>query len=143
MSDYLRETRFCAKVLALGQAQILIYFSHPLRLYGKIHIPRSFPSWLGQAHRLSGTLAFMFSLPVAYHCLWGLGFATEGGTRRVLHSLLGCLFYGAFAAKVIIVRSKRMPSWALPVVGGAAFTLLVLLWYTSALWLFTNQGFKV
>lgn len=114
-----------------------------LRLYDKIHIPRSSPSWLGQAHRLSGILAFVFSLPVAFHCLWGLGFATEGGSRRVLHSLFGCLFYGAFAAKVIVVRSKRMPNWALPVVGGTVFALLVLLWYTSALWLFNNQGLKV
>ena len=114
-----------------------------LRIYGKVNIPRTYPSWLGQAHRLSGTLAFVFSLPVAYHCLWGLGFANTGGTRRVLHSLFGCLFYGAFASKVIIVRSKRMPNWALPVVGGLVFTLLVLLWLTSALWLFNHQGFKV
>ena len=109
-----------------------------LRMYGKLRVPRVAPSWLGDAHRLSGTLAFLFSLPVAYHCLWGLGFATEGGTRRVLHSLFGCLFYGAFAAKVIIVRSKHMPNWALPVVGGTAFTLLVLLWYSSALWYFNG-----
>jgi len=130
---------FATAAVACGLFQVL----SALRLYDKIHIPRTFPPWLGQAHRLSGTLAFMFSLPVAYHCLWGLGFATEGGTRRVLHSLFGCLFYGAFAAKVIIVRSKHMPNWALPVVGGTTFAILVLLWYTSALWLFTNHGFKV
>ena len=111
-----------------------------LRLYGKIHIPRTFPSWLGQAHRLSGTLAFLFSLPVAYHCLWGIGYGTTDGTRADLHSLFGCLFYGAFASKVIIVRSKRMPNWALPVVGGVTFTLLVLVWFTSALWFFNDRG---
>src|SRR5947208_5846125 len=33
-------------------------------------------------------------------------------TRVFAHSLLGCSFYGAFAAKMIVVRSKRMPSWA-------------------------------
>jgi hypothetical protein len=112
-----------------------------LRMYGKIHIPRTEPSWLGQAHRLSGTLAFLFSLPVAYHCLWGLGFATTGGARRMLHSLFGCLFYGAFAAKVIVVRSRRMPGWALPVIGGVTFTLLVLVWLTSAAWYFNQHGF--
>jgi hypothetical protein len=111
-----------------------------LRLYGTIKIPRAFPSWLGQAHRLSGTLAFLFSLPVAYHCLWGLGFATTGGSRRVLHSIFGCLFYGAFASKVIVVRSKRMPGWALPVIGGITFTVLVLVWMTSALWFFNQRG---
>src|SRR5947208_15208442 len=89
---------FATAAVACGLFQVL----SALRLYGKIHIPRTFPPWLGQAHRLSGTLAFVFSLPVAYHCLWGLGFVTDRGSRVVLHSLFGCLFYGAYAAKVII-----------------------------------------
>jgi hypothetical protein len=111
-----------------------------LRMYGKIHVPRSAPAWLGQAHRLSGTLAFLISLPVAYHCLWGLGFATTGGARRVVHSVCGCLFYGAFASKVIVVRSRRMPGWALPVAGGVVFGVLVLVWLTSAAWFFNKNG---
>ena len=130
---------FATLSLLFGVFQLL----SALRLYGKIKIPRDMPSWLGQAHRLSGTLAFLVSLPVAYHCLWGLGFATEGGSRRVWHSIFGCAFYGAFAAKVLIVRSRRMPNWALPVVGGLTFAVLVLVWYTSALWYFTNTGFEV
>ncbi len=63
----------------------------------------------------------MVSLPVAYHCLWSLGFETDAETRRFVHSLLGCPFYGAFAVKVLCVRSARMPGWALPVVGGLVF----------------------
>jgi hypothetical protein len=46
-----------------------------LRMYGKIRVPATMPSWFGDLHRLSGTLAFGFSVPVAYHCLWALGFA--------------------------------------------------------------------
>jgi hypothetical protein len=112
------------------------------RLYGKISVPRNVPSWLGQAHRLSGTLAFLVSLPVAYHCLWSLGFETHlDQTRRFVHSVAGCFFYGAFAAKVLVVRSRRLPAWALPAAGGALFTTVVVIWLTSALWFFRTIGF--
>jgi hypothetical protein len=57
------------------------------------------------------------------------------------HSLLGCAFYGAFAAKVIIVRSKGLPGWALPVAGALVFSVLVAVWCTSSLWFFTHVGF--
>jgi hypothetical protein len=53
---------------------------------------------------------------------------------------LGCAFYGAFATKVICVRSRRMPNWALPLVGGVIFTILVSLWLTSSLWYFDKLG---
>lgn len=57
------------------------------------------------------------------------------------HSLAGCFFYGAFAAKVLIVRSRRPPRWGLPVVGGLLVTLIVVLWYSAALWYFA--GFQL
>ena len=99
------------------------------------------PDWVGPAHRIAGSLALLVSLPVAYHCLWSLGFDPDpGGSRRFWHSVFGCLFYGAFATKVVVVRSKRMPSWALPIVGGVLFTLLMLLWVSSSLWFFRNIG---
>ena len=61
----------------------------------------------------------------------------------LVHGLLGCFFFGALAAKVLVVRSRRMPVWALPVIGGTVFTVLVLVWATSALWFFTTQGFRI
>jgi Family of unknown function (DUF6529) len=113
-----------------------------LRMWGKVRFPREMPSWFGDVHRLSGTLAFALSLPVAFHCLWALGFDPDlGELRRFAHSLLGCLFYGAFAAKVTVVRSHGAPSWALPVIGGVVFTTLVAIWLTSSLWFFTTIGF--
>jgi len=113
-----------------------------LRMYGKLRVPRVAPSWLGDAHRLSGTLAFLFSLPVAYHCLWALGFERHPDPlRRFVHSIAGCFFYGAFTAKVVIVRSRRLPGWALPVAGGAVLSALVVIWLTSALWFFRDVGF--
>src|SRR4051812_7583925 len=40
-------------------ALALFQLASAARLYGKISVPRHVPSWLGQAHRLSGTLAFL------------------------------------------------------------------------------------
>src|SRR3954452_25308880 len=36
-------------------------------IYGKL--PWTAPEWMGGVHRISGRLAFLISLPVAYHCL--------------------------------------------------------------------------
>ena len=91
-------------------------------------------------HRWTGTAAFLVSLPVAYHCLWSLGFQTTS-TRVVIHSLLGCAFYGAFTTKMLALRIDGLPSRALPVIGGGLFALLTGLWLTSALWFFTTVGF--
>ena len=121
-------------VLAIGQVLLALW------LYGKFG--RGAPPWVGPVHRLGGTLAFLVSLPIAYHCLWSLGFESEtSSTRRFWHSLFGCAFYGAFTVKVLAVRSRRMPGWALPVAGGLVFSVLVGLWLTSALWFFDNSGF--
>jgi hypothetical protein len=109
-----------------------------LWVYGKL--PWTAPTWLGSVHRISGRLVFLASLPVAYHCLWSLGFQ-DTDTRVLAHSLLGCAVYGAFAAKVTIVRSKELPGVALPMAGGAMFAVLVLAWYTSAFWFIREQGF--
>ncbi len=106
-------------------------------IYGRL--PWRAPPWLGIAHRVSGRTAFIISLPVAYHCLWSLGFQ-DTTTRVLAHSLLGCAFYGAFAAKVTIVRSRGLPGWALPVAGGLVFAVFVALWCTSALWFIDHQG---
>jgi hypothetical protein len=99
------------------------------------------PRWLPRAHRASGTAAFLLTVPVAYHCLWALGYQTDAGPRVLLHGTLGCLFFGALTAKVVLVRSRRLPGWALPVAGGLVFTILVGIWLTSAFWFFTHVEF--
>jgi hypothetical protein len=124
-------------VIAFAVAQILL----ALWMYGKLPGAGA-PPWVGPVHRIVGWAAFTVSLPVAYHCLWSLGFESEtGSTRRFLHSLFGCAFYGAFTMKVLCVRARRVPQWALPLVGGTVFALLVGLWLTSSLWFFQNSGF--
>ena len=49
-----------------------------LWIYGKLGIRA--PSWLGTAHRISGTIALVLAVFVAYHCLWALGL--ESGSWR-------------------------------------------------------------
>ena len=77
----------------------LVQLGSALWLYGRLPV-RDAPAWLGSLHRISGRLAFLLSLPVAYHCLYQLAFQ-DTTTRVLVHSLLGCAFYGAFAAKVV------------------------------------------
>jgi hypothetical protein len=125
---------FATAALVLAVVQVLL----GMRLYDKISIPRRAPSWLSDAHRLTGTLAFVITLPVAYQCLWALGFQSTD-TRVLVHSLLGCFFYGIFTVKVLAVRVKGLPSTTLPLAGGIVFVALVGLWLTSALWFLTSR----
>jgi hypothetical protein len=118
-------------VLALAAFQLY----SALWIYGRM--PWRKPTWLARVHRVSGYAAIALSLPIAYHCLFAYGFRSFD-RRTLVHSLAGCFFYGAFAAKVIVVRSRRLPGWALPVAGGTMLTLVAVLWYSTALWYFNN-----
>jgi uncharacterized protein DUF6529 len=121
-------------------ALVMVQLGSALWMYGKLPVRRPAPRRTATVHRWSGTVAFLFTLPVAYHCLWSLGFA-ETGARQITHSILGCAFYGAFATKMLVLRIGGLPRFALPVCGGLLVTLLTALWLTSSLWFFTNVGF--
>jgi Family of unknown function (DUF6529) len=97
------------------------------------------PMWLGGVHRWSGRIAFVLAIPVAIHCLYAVGFQT-GEPRALAHSLLGCLFFGAFVVKMLGLRRDGLAGWVLPVLGGFVFTLLIGLWLTSSLWFFSTFG---
>jgi hypothetical protein len=125
---------FATAAVAFAAVQVLL----GLRLYDKISLPRHAPAWLGDAHRLVGTLAFVLTLPVAYQCLWALGFESTD-TRVLVHSLLGCIFYGIFTVKVLSVRVRGLPEPTLPLAGGLVFAALVGVWLTSALWFFSSR----
>ena len=116
-----------------------------LWMYGRLGIKA--PSWLGTAHRISGVVALLLALFVAYHCLWALGLESghlkDGepvSARTVIHGVLGCVVIGALVVKVVAVRSKRAPGWFLPVAGGLLFTLLVAVVLTSAIWYVGAHG---
>ncbi|MCF3121593.1 MULTISPECIES: DUF6529 family protein [Streptomyces] len=106
-----------------------------LMLYGRI----PGPSWSAALHRWSGRIAFFVAVPVAVHCLYALGYQTYS-TRVMWHSLLGCFFFGAFSAKMLLLRAERLPGWLLPVVAGLVFVALTVIWLTSALWFFRTFG---
>lgn len=129
-------------VLAVGQLVGALW------LYGRLGVRA--PSWLGTAHRVSGTVALLLAVFVGYHCLWVLGLQSgtvhndyetfEVGTRTVVHGVLGCTVFGAVVVKVVAVRARRAPGWFLPVAGGLLFTLLVVVVLTSAGWYLGEKG---
>jgi hypothetical protein len=108
-----------------------------LIMYGKIKIQA--PPWIGGLHRWSGRIAFLLAVPVAVHCLYALGYQTYS-TRVVIHSLAGCLFFGAFTVKMLVLPKKDMPGWLLPTLGGLAFAALTGIWLSSAYWYFSTFG---
>jgi hypothetical protein len=97
------------------------------------------PAWMGIAHVWSGRLAVLASVPVAVHCLYALGFS-GAGSRVLFHSLFGCLFYGIFVTKMILLTRRGLRGWVLPIAGGLLFFVLVYVWLTSALWFFQTSG---
>ena len=129
-------------VLAIGQVIGALW------IYGKLGIKA--PSWIGTAHRLSGTIALLLTVFVGYHCIWVLGLQSgtvhneyetfEVGTRTVIHGVLGCVVFGAVVVKVVAVRSKRAPGWFLPIAGGLLFAVLIAVVLTSAGWYLTEKG---
>jgi hypothetical protein len=60
--------------------------------------------------------------------------------RGLVHSVAGCFFYGVFVAKMLVLQRQEAPGWALPVLGGAVFTGLTVLWLTAAAWFFGTSG---
>jgi hypothetical protein len=119
----------------------LIQLASAMIMYGRFPGVRRAPGWIDPLHRWSGRIAVLVSVPVAVHCLYALGF-DPSSPRVLVHSLLGCFFYGAFATKMIVLNRPKTPGWALPVVGGLVFTALTGIWLTSALWFFSTSGIK-
>jgi hypothetical protein len=118
----------------------LVQVGSALVMYGKI--PRvAAPSWIGGLHRWSGRIAFLLAVPVAVHCLYALGFQNYS-TRVLVHSLLGCAFFGAFTIKMLILPKSELPSWTLPALGALVFTALTGVWFTSAYWFFSTFGIR-
>lgn len=120
-------------VLGLALVQLVL----ALWLYRRLPGAGAAPRPVGRAHRSIGAALFLATLPVAVHCMFAYGVQTST-TRVTVHSLAGCFFYGAFLAKVLVVRSRRLPGWVLPVMGGLMVTVVAVLWYSSALWYFNG-----
>ena len=116
-------------------AFVVVQAVSALAMWGRLPGVTSTPPWVGGLHRWSGTIAFLLTLPVVFHCVWSLGFS-DTSARTLVHSIAGCLLYGVFAAKMLALRVRGLPSRLVPVLGGVLAALLVLVWFTSALWFF-------
>jgi hypothetical protein len=131
---------FAAKAWLASAAVLLalVQVGSALVMYGKVPGVVA-PSWIDPLHRWSGRTAFLLTVPVVIHCLYAAGFQTYS-PRVLLHSVLGCLFFGAFTVKMLALRRDGLRGWVLPVLGGVVFTALVGLWLTSSLWFFSTAG---
>lgn len=121
--------------VAIGLAVVQVALA--LWLYRKLPLAGSPPRQVGPAHRVLGVLLFALTVPIAVHCMLAYGVVLSG-PRVALHALAGCLFYGAFTAKVLVVQARRLPGWTLPAAGGALAVLLAVLWYSSAIWVYNG-----
>lgn len=138
-SDHPAPTSAVKVTLASGAVLFaLLQTGSALVMYGKLPgLPA--PSWIGPAHRWSGRVAFLLAVPVAVHCLYAAGLQTQH-PRVLAHSLLGCLFFGAFVVKMLGLRKDGAPGWFLPAAGGVVFTALTGLWWTTAVRFFSTFG---
>jgi hypothetical protein len=124
---------------------VLVQLWSAAALYGRVgrrwRAAGGAPDWVAGLHRWAGRAAVLLTVPVAVHCLYALGF--EGGTPRVLaHSLAGCFLYGVFVTKMLVLQRPRSPRWSIPLLGGALFTAVTVVWLSSAVWFFSTSGLK-
>jgi hypothetical protein len=128
---------FATAAIVLAGVQVLT----GARIFGKLErVVRIGRPHVNRIHRWSGRLAVLCTLPVAFHCIFILGFQTSNA-RVLAHSILGSFVYGVLSVKLFFVHDPRHPRWVLPVVGGTMAVVLTSLWATSALWYFTNVRF--
>ena len=118
----------------------LVQVTTAARMWGRLSFLPARGPVVATVHRWSGRCAFLVSLPVFFHCVTILGFQTPD-TRVAIHSVAGTFLYGVFAAKILILKDRELPSWALPVAGATLASVLGVLWLSSALWYFTNVRF--
>jgi len=118
----------------------LVQVSSAAVMYGRVPIGNT--AWAGPVHRWSGRIAFLLTVPVAVHCLYALGFQASD-IRIVAHSVLGCLFYGAFTTKMLVLTRPGRADWIVSIIGGLVFAALIGIVLTSALWYFSTSGLRM
>ena len=110
-----------------------------LGVYGRVHDPSQelvfrlfFSSTIAMKVWL-GTIAVAFAVVQVLTALMAVRQVPGDGTGVAGQ-------HPRVRSEVLIVRSKGLPSVALPVAGGLMFAVLVGAWYTSALWFIDEQG---
>ena len=121
--------------VALGVAVVQVLLA--LWMYRKLPLAGRPPRAVRPVHRVLGFGLFALTIPIALHCLIAYGVQLTSA-RVAVHSLAGCFLYGAFVAKVLVVQTRRLPPWVLPVAGGMLAVTVAVLWYSSALWYYNG-----
>ena len=121
-------------------ALVVVQVLSALAMWGRLPGVRTTPSWVTGLHRWTGTVAFLLTLPVVFHCVWSLGFEDDS-LRVLVHSVAGCVLYGVFAATMLALRLRGLPAVTVPVLGGLLAAVIVVLWFSSALWFFGQSGY--
>ncbi|MET0789585.1 MAG: DUF6529 family protein [Cellulomonas sp.] len=121
-------------------ALVVVQVLSALAMWGRLPGVTEPPGWVTLLHRWTGVAAFLLTMPVVFHCVWSLGFEDDSA-RVMVHSVAGCVFYGVFAAKMLALRLRGLPSAVVPVLGGLLAGVLVVLWFSSAFWFFGQTGY--
>lgn len=116
---------------------VVVQLVTALIIYGKIKMAA--PAWISPLHRWSGRLAFFTAVVIGVFCLYGVGFQYHN-LRVAVHSTTGCLFFGVFVIKMLVLTKPGLKGWILPLSGGAVFTLLATAIATSAGWYVVTGG---
>jgi Family of unknown function (DUF6529) len=130
-----RSLKAVLATVALGVAVVQVLLA--LWMYRKLPLAGRPPRAVRPAHRVLGFGLFALTIPIALHCLIAYGVQLTSA-RVAVHSLAGCFLYGAFVAKVLLVHTRRLPRWVLPVAGGMLAVTVAVLWYSSALWYYNG-----
>jgi uncharacterized protein (DUF697 family) len=130
-----RSLKAVLATVALGVAVVQVLLA--LWMYRKLPLAGRPPRAVRPVHRVLGFGLFALTIPIALHCLIAYGVHLTPA-RVAVHSLAGCFLYGAFVAKVLLVHTRRLPRWVLPVAGGMLAVTVAVLWYSSALWYYNG-----
>lgn len=130
-----RSLKAVLATVALGVAVVQVLLA--LWMYRKLPFAGQPPRAVRPAHRVLGFGLFALTIPIALHCLIAYGVQLTPA-RVAVHSLAGCFLYGAFVAKVLLVHTRRLPRWVLPVAGGMLAVTVAVLWSSSALWYYNG-----
>jgi hypothetical protein len=137
-SDFAHMKVWLATVIAVLATGQLLWAA---RMYGLVRFPPR-GRFYAVVHRAAGWIILALTLPVAYHCLILVG-QTPLDPRVLVHAILGAFLYGAFATKILLVRTRGLPGWLVPAAGGLLFAVLLGLWLTSVPWFVGVYGLSL
>jgi hypothetical protein len=90
-------------------------------------------------HRFEGYVGLLIILWVAYNCIFNI-VHKSGMPRVVIHMIMGATVLGLITSKITISRGLRQYYRRLPMLGAALFTVIPVLWVTSAGWYIWVEG---